>query len=131
MRTSSEAERREYLETFLSRSLASFSLQNYEIRNLESASSDLLISYRFIAPAYAKRAGGLLVVRPRVLGNKAVDLTPRDGVKPRRYPIDLETTCLERDEFTIELPEGYVPEGPLAHADIDAGFAVYNSAAEK
>ncbi len=130
MQTYTEAERRGYLETLLSRSLASFSLQNFEIGNLESASSDLLISYRFIAPAYAKRAGGMLVVRPRILGNKAVDLTPGGGLKPRRYPIDLETTSLERDEFTIELPEGYVPDGPLAPADLDAGFAVYKSAAE-
>jgi hypothetical protein len=130
MQTYSEAERRGYLETLLSRSLASFSLQSFEIRNLDSASSDLLISYRFIAPAYAKRAGGMLVVRPRILGNKAIDLTTGGGAKPRRYPIDLETTCLERDEFTIELPEGFVPEGPFAPADLDAGFAAYKSAAE-
>lgn len=129
MRSASEADRRKYLETFLSRSFASFALKDYEIRNLESAHDDLLVIYRFIAPSYAKRAGGFLVIRPRVVGNKAIDLASGDK-KPRRYPVDLETTSLQRDEFSIELPAGCVAEGLPDPVAIDAGFAAYKSAAE-
>jgi hypothetical protein len=129
MQSASEAERRKYLETFLSRSLASFALEDYEFRNLDSAQDDLLVSYRFTAPSYAKRAGGFLVVRPRAVGQKAVDLTSRER-RARLYPVDLETSSLERDEFTFEFPEGYAVEGLPKPLDIDAGFAVYRSATE-
>ncbi len=129
MQAASEADRRKYLETFLSRSVASFSLKDYEFRHLDGGHEDLLVSYRFIAPSYAKRTGGFLVVRPRVAGQKAVDLTSQEK-KPRLYPIDLETTMLARDEFSIELPEGCVVEGLPKPVAIDAGFAAYKSAAE-
>jgi len=129
MQASTDAERRKYLETFLSRFLASFSLQSYEIRNLEDAQGDLVISYRFIAPSYAKRAGGYLVVRPRVVGIKAIDLAGGKK-KPRRYPIDLETTSLARDEFTLELPEGYAVEALPDPVVLEAGFAIYKSQTE-
>jgi hypothetical protein len=129
IQSATEAERRKYLETFLSRSFASFSLETYEFKNLEDARGDLVVSYSFIASAYAKRAGGYLVVRPRVVGNKAVDLASRDK-KPRRYPIDLETTSFSQDEFTIELPVGWTPDSLPKPVALDAGFASYSSRTE-
>ncbi len=129
IQSATEAERRKLLETFLSRSFASFSLQAFEFKNLEDARGDLVVSYRFVASGYAKRAGGYFVVRPRVVGNKAVDLVSKDK-KPRRYPIDLETTTLARDEFTIDLPEGWIAESLPKPVALDAGFAAYSSRTE-
>ncbi len=129
IQSATEAERRKYLETFLSRSFASFSLQGFEFKNLQDARADLVVSYRFVASGYAKRAGAYLVVRPRVVGNKAVDLASK-GKNPRRYPIDLQTTGLARDEFTIELPEGWTAESLTKPVALDAGFAAYSSRAE-
>ena len=129
IQSATEAERRKYLETFLSRSFASFSLQTYEFKNLDDARSDLIVSYRFVASAFAKRAGGYLVVRPRVVGNKALDLASKDK-KPRRYPIDLETTACSRDEFTIELPVGWTADSLPKPVVLDAGFAAYSSRTE-
>jgi hypothetical protein len=129
MQSATEAERRKYLETFLSDSLPSFSLKEYEFRNLDSAGHDLLVTYVLTAPAYARRAGGFLVLRPRVVGRKAVDLASREK-GPRRHPIDLETTMLARDEFVFELAEGLAAESLPKPVDLDAGFAVYKSAAE-
>ena len=129
IQSATEAGRRKYLETFLSRSFASFSLETYEFKNLEDARGDLVVSYNFIASAYAKRAGGYLVVRPRLVGSKAVDLASRDK-KPRRYPIDLETTSFSRDEFTIELPVGWTADSLPKPVALDAGFASYSSRTE-
>lgn len=125
----SEAQRRKYLETFLSRFFASFELQDYEFRNLNKASDDLVIRYRFLASSYAKRAGAFLIIRPCALGQKAVDLTSQEK-KPRRFPIDLKTTTLARDEFTFELPEECAAEGLPEPVNIDAGFAVYRSSTQ-
>lgn len=129
MQAASEADRQKYLETFLSYSVSSFSLRDYEFRHLDSASEDLLVSYRFIAPSYAKRAGSFLVVRPCAVGQKAVDLTSQDK-RPRRYPIDLETTIVACDEFIIELPKNCVVEALPEPVAINAGFATYKSTVE-
>jgi len=130
LQASTEAERRKILETFLSRFFASFTLKDYDIKNLEDPQGDLIVSYRFTVPSYAKRAGGLLVIRPRVLGQKAVDLTSR-AKGPRLTSIDLfETTALERDEFAFVLPENCVVEDLPKPVDLDAGFALYKSATE-
>ena len=129
IQSATEAERRKYLETFLSHSFASFSLQSFEFKNLEDARGDLVVSYRFVASGYAKRAGGYLVVRPRIVGNKAVDIASRDK-KPRRYPIDLETTSHARDEFTIDLPIGWDVESLPKPVALEAGFAAYSSRTE-
>jgi len=130
LQASTEAERRKILETFLSRFFASFTLKDYDIRNLDDPQSDLIVSYRFTAPSYAKRAGGLLVIRPRVLGQKTVDLTSR-AKGPRLTSIGLlETTALERDEFAFELPEGFVAEELPKPVDLEAGFAFYKSTTE-
>ena len=129
MQASTEADRRKYLETFLSQSLGSFSLRGFEFQGLEDGASDLVLSYDILAPAYAKRAGGYLVLRPRVVGIKAIDLASRDR-KPRRHPIDLETTLLARDEFSVELPPGWTVEGLPAPVELEAGFAAYRSLTE-
>ncbi len=129
MQAATETERRKYLETFLSDSLPSFSLKGYEFENLDSDQDALLVRYTLSAPAYARRAGGFTVVRPRVVGRKAIDLTSRERT-PRRHPMDLETTVLARDEFVFELPDGLVPESLPKPMDLEAGFAAYRSKVE-
>jgi len=129
MQSASEAGRRQELENFLARSLASFSLQSFAFENLDNAGADLVVRYKVSAPAYAKRAGGYFALRPRVAGSKAVDLASNQK-KPRRSPIDLETTILARDEFTIELPDGFVPDSLPKPVTLDAGFASYSSRTE-
>lgn len=126
IQSATQSERRQYLETFLSRSFASFSLQVFDFKNLDDPAADLVVSYKIIANAYAKKAGGYLALRPRVVGAKAVDLAS-NSKKPRRYPIDLETASLGRDEFTIELPEGNVPDSLPKPTALEAGFASYTS----
>lgn len=129
MQAATEAGRRKYIETFLSKSLTSFTLKTCEFKDLADARGDLVVSYSFAASSYAKRAAGYLIVRPRVVGIDAVDLAP-EGKKPRRYPVDLETTARARDEFTLELPEGFAVEDLPKPLDLDAGFASYRSRAE-
>jgi hypothetical protein len=126
MQAATEAERRKFLESFLARSFAAFSLQSFAFKNLEDARGDLVVTYRFVASSYAKRAGGYLVIRPRAIGVKAVDIAA-DGKTPRRYPIDLQLTCLNRDEFRIELPDGCAVESLPQPVSLEAGFAAYAS----
>lgn len=129
LQTSNDTERRKHLETFIARTLASFTLDQYEIRSLDDDGNDLSVSYRFTAPSYAKRTGDFLTLRPRLLGTKTLDLAS-DGDKARRYPLDLGPPILARDEFAIELPEGYAAEDLPGPVEIGAGFAIYRSTME-
>ena len=127
---STNSERTKFMETFLTRFFSGFVLQESEVKNLDDNSRDLLFSYRFKVPNYAKTAGGLTIVRPRVVGSKSEKIETSDG-KPRRYPISLGSTSLQRDEFMIDLAEGYRVEGLPPASDIDSGFAVYKSRTEE
>jgi hypothetical protein len=129
LQNSTNAERTKFLETFLANFFASFVLQSSEVRNLDDNSLDLLLTYQFKVPNYAKLAGGMMIVRPRVVGDKREKLETNDSTR-RRYPIDFASTSEQRDEFTIELAEGCRLEGLPPAADIDAGFAVYRTRTE-
>ena len=70
-------ERSKILERFLGRFLGGFVLVSAEAENLEDFDKGLVVRYRFVAESYAKAAGNLLLVRPRVLGQKSADLLER------------------------------------------------------
>jgi hypothetical protein len=124
------AARTRFIETFLASFFAGFTLLGSDVKDLDELIRDLQLSYDVRIPNYAKIAGGMLVVRPRVLGDKRENLETKRN-KPRLYPLDLGTTSEQRDEFTIELPDGYTIEGLPPATDLDPGFAVYRSRTEE
>ena len=122
-------ERTKFIEAFLAAFFAGSTLLGSEVKDLDEPLRDLVLTYDVRIPNYAKIAGGMLVVRPRVLGDKRGRLEP-NGDKPRLYPIDFGTTSEQRDEFVIELPGGYKVEGLPPAADLDLAFAAFSSRTE-
>jgi hypothetical protein len=56
--------------------------------------------------------GGLLLVRPRVFGSKSGD---NFDYKDRKFPVEIDASTLQTDEFIITVPSGYtVDELPPA-----------------
>jgi hypothetical protein len=127
---STDLERRKYFETFLGNFFAGFAIQSDEVLDLHENARDLTLRYRFSVPGFAKTAGGMTIVRPRIVGDKRERLETNDG-RPRRHPIDFVGVSEQRDEFTIELAEGLAVEGLPPATEIDAGFAVYKSRTEQ
>ena len=127
---STDFERRRYFETFLANFFAGFAIQSDEAVGLHDNARDLTLRYRFSVPGFAKTAGGITIVRPRVVGDKREKLEANNA-GPRRYAIDFGGVSEQRDEFTIELAEGLGVEGLPPAADIDVGFAVYKSRTEQ
>ena len=120
-------QRRKVLEDFLGDFLGGFTLLSSEVENLEKMDQELALRYSFSAQNYAQPAGDLLLVRPRVLGEKSSDILE---MKNRKYPVEFDAASLETDTYEIGLPEGYeVDELPPPTA-IDAGFAEYHSKVE-
>jgi transglutaminase-like putative cysteine protease len=118
-------DRAKILESFLGHFLGSFQLTKASIGNLEVYDQPLVIDYEFVAQNYAKVAGNLLLVPPRVLGSKTTDLL-EDG-KKRNFPVTFEAAEAHFDDFQITLPAGYEVDELPEPAKIDTSFAQYKS----
>jgi hypothetical protein len=111
----------------LAASLTGFSLEKSESENLDQNEKDLILKYKFNARSYAKSAGPLLLVRPRVLGAMEMNW---ETDKPRKFPIQFRTASHETDIFEIELPEGFSVDELPDPVKVDVGFAEYESKTE-
>jgi hypothetical protein len=118
-----EKERREYVEHRLRQDFSEFQLKTESAENVQNLEEKFVVNYQIAAPEYAKTAGNLLLVRPRVLGSDAEGLNEN----PRKYPIDLRAVGIERDTFDVTVPAGFVVDELPDPVKVDAGFATYSS----
>jgi hypothetical protein len=118
-----EKDQREYVERQLQKDFSSFTLDSQAAVNARDLDKQLVLNYEVTAKSYAKSAGSLLLVRPRVLGT---DAFPFDE-KPRSFPIELGKTGVWRDSFDVSLPAGYEVDDLPAPVSVDVGFASYRS----
>jgi transglutaminase-like putative cysteine protease len=121
------AERAKIIESFLGSFLPNFRLTKASVGNLNSYGQMLALNYDFTVPNYAQSAGDLLLIRPRVVGEKASTILEE---KERKYGIEFDTATLETDLFEVTLPPGYVPDELPRPLDIDYDFATYSSKVE-
>jgi hypothetical protein len=96
--------------------------------NLQQIGFPFGYDYSFQAERYAKLAGNLLIVRPRVIGNKSSGLL--ETKEPRQFPVIFAGPELDTDTFEIELPPGYEVDDLPAPVDVDYSFASYHSKTE-
>jgi transglutaminase-like putative cysteine protease len=116
----------EFLDHALDRDFTTFTASDIKVENVDSLNKDFTLSYSLSADRYAKTMGSLLMVRPRVLGS----LVMNTDHKQRTVPINLGETMQATDEYSIELPEGYVVDEMPDPVKLDMGFAAYQSGFE-
>lgn len=125
-KAANEQQRSKYFENFLNQSLKQFSLQNPQVLGLETRGK-LTLKYGFTTSSYAQQMGPLMLIRPRVVGEKDISV---DFGKPRLYPIELHGSSKESDTYEIELPDGYTVDDVPDPVEMDFGFASYQSKTE-
>ena len=122
------AQRAKVLEEFVGNFLNSFSVTNASLENLEKFDETLTIDYKFTAQGYAKSAGSLLIVRPRVVGSKeSYLLSLLSAKKPRQYAIEFNEATRQDDVFDINLPAGYVVDELPKPVEAECAYASYKS----
>jgi hypothetical protein len=121
------ADRKKALEKILGNWVSTFQLDSVEAENLDNIDRDLVLRYKFTAEHYAKNAGPLLLVRPRVLGEKAGFM---DTSKPRHYDYEFTGPTLQTDTFEISLPAGYKVDEMPEPAKASFSFGEYTSKTE-
>jgi hypothetical protein len=122
-----DADRKKTLERILGAWVSTLQLDSVDAENLDNIDRDLVLRYKFTAEHYAKNAGPLLLVRPRVLGEKA---GPMDSTKPRYYAYEFEAPTLQTDTFEISLPAGYKIDELPEPAKASFSFGEYTSKTE-
>jgi transglutaminase-like putative cysteine protease len=125
--TMTEAERKKWLDRRLGYHLSQFSAKDLAIENLDDVTKDLVFRYHVTAPSYAKKAGPMLLVRPRVLGRKAESVV---DLKERANAYVLDGPSLETDDVEISLPAGLVADELPEAASITSPAVTYTSAAK-
>jgi len=107
--------------------IGNFQIDSFELVNAEDLDKELILKYKFTADHYAKSAGPLLLVRPRVLGELAGYFDP---TKPRHYPYQFDAPFLDRDTVEIALPEGFKVDELPDPAKANFPFGQYTSKTE-
>jgi hypothetical protein len=128
LQNESQSDRKKVLEHFWGQNLGTFQIDSFDLKNENDIDKDLVLHYKFTASHYAKNAGPLLLVRPRVIGEMADAF---DISKPRHYAYEFAAPFLRSDAVEISLPTGYTIDELPDPAKAIFPFAEYTSKAEK
>ncbi len=126
--TTQDTDRIKPVESVAGASFSTFQILKATVANLRVADRPFEWNYTLEAANYAKTAGDLLLVRPRVLGSKTSGLM--ETKEARQYPVEFEGPEHDTDVFEIELPAGYQPDDLPPPINLDDGFASYQSKTE-
>ena len=116
------------IERALSHSLGTFRITKATMGNLAQTNLPFIYDYSLVAENYAKSAGDLLLVRPRVVGYESRDLL--ETKEPRKYAVEFAGPWKDSDTFEIALPAGYEVDDLPPPVNADYSFASYHSKAE-
>jgi hypothetical protein len=119
----SDKEQRELVEHLLQEDFSTFTLGTEKAENVRVLDKPLELEYQVTAPAYAKTAGTMLLVRPRVVGSDAWGLDD----KARTVPISFDGERTWKDDFDVTIPAGYAVDDVPDPVNLDVGFATYHS----
>jgi hypothetical protein len=123
-----DSDRIKPIEGLLADSLSTFRITKATLINLQQTEQPFGFNYSFEAENYAKSAGSLLLVRPRVLGRRSSGLLEKK--EPRKYPVEFDGPELDTDAFDITLPPGYEVDDLPPPVDAEYSFASYHSKTE-
>jgi hypothetical protein len=116
------------VEDLLAGSLPNFQIVRASVVNLDHADQPFGFNYSFETANYAKNAGNLLLVRPRVLGSKSWGVL--ETKEPRKFPLEFEGPSRDTDSFDITLPPGYEVDELPPPMDVEYSFGSYHSKTE-
>jgi hypothetical protein len=116
------------VERVAAESLSTYSILKASMANARMNDRPFEWRYTIEAPDYAKTAGGLLLVRPRIIGSKVSGLL--ETTEPRHHPIEFDGARHDTDVFEIALPAGYEVDELPPQVNVDYGFVSYHSKTE-
>jgi hypothetical protein len=127
LQNETQKDRKKIIEHLLGAALSNFQVDSFELVNADDIDKDLILRFKFTADHYAKSAGPLLLVRPRVVGEMAGFF---DATKPRHYAYEFPAPKLDTDSVEITLPDGFKVDELPDPAKATFPFGEYTSKTE-
>ena len=125
---SADQDRLKAIEGILSGSLANFAITKASITSLQDTREPFQMDYSIAVQRYAKPAGDLLLVRPRLIGVRSSSLL--ETKEARQLPVIFDGPRRDTDTFEITMPAGYEVDDLPPAVDMDYSFASYHSKTE-
>ena len=123
-----DSDRIKPIESLLGGSMTSFRITKASVLNYQHIDRPFGFDYSFESDKYAKNAGDLILLRPRVVGNKSSGIL--ETKDPRQFPVEFEGPVKDVDSFEITIPAGYEVDDLPPPVDTDYSFASYHSRTE-
>jgi hypothetical protein len=97
----SGTERARFMESVMAQHFTHYTIGGLAVQNLDDVDSDLVISYDITAPGYVKRVADMMLVRPRVMGQKPETIV---DMAERKNGYVTDGPSVQTDEIEIKLP---------------------------
>jgi hypothetical protein len=123
-----ESDKIKPIESMVSNSLSTFQITKATVSNLNQTDQPFEYHYSLVAENYAKTAGNLLLVRPRVLGTRSSDIL--ETKEPRQFAVEFPGPERDTDTFEIAIPAGYEVDDLPPPISAEYSFASYHSKTE-
>jgi len=124
---SSESGRKKAIQDSFGRVTTGVELEDVSVIAVDKPNADSELKYAFRLARYATSAGGLLLLRPRALGEWADDVMERGD---RKQPVAFRAPTLRTEIIEITLPEGYAVDELPPPVEARVGAVRYSSKTE-
>lgn len=123
--TTADADKIKVVEDLAALSLSNFQIVKAAVRNAKAPEFPFEWQYTIEADKFAKMAGDLVLVRPRLLGIESQGFL--ESKEKRVNSIEFEEPERDTDEIDITIPGGFVVDELPSALDIDKPYASYHS----
>lgn len=96
--------------------------------NLPTTGEPINWDYSIQADNYARLAGDLLLIRPRIIGSKMQYFF--EPTKARENIVEFDRPEYDTDTFEIAVPDGFIPDSLPPPVNLDLGAVAYHSTVE-
>jgi hypothetical protein len=124
---SSEIEKKETVQSFFGQQTIGAELSNLSANLLNRTGENAGLSYGFRLARYASSAGGLLLLRPRILEQWSSDIMEDSD---RRQPVEFSSPALRKEIIEIVLPDEYMVDELPRPVSAEMGPLAYSSKTE-
>ena len=98
--------------------LSTAEMSAFEIKNIADPAKPVIIQHKVNIPGYATRTGRRILLQPAFFQR---NIAPRFTESSRKWDLYFHYGWAEDDEVTIDLPEGWELDQPVAPASIKLG----------
>ena len=112
------AQQEKDLKESLKDRLSTAEISDFDIKGVRDNESPVVVKYKVTVPAYAARTGKRILLQPAFFQR---NLAPRFTDSKRKWDVYFDYGWAEDDEVTIDLPEGWEMDQPVAPTNTTFG----------